>query len=142
MDDETFLKEFEACAIPASGWRHRDHLKVAYLYLRQYGLNGALEKVPAGIKALNAAQQTPETLDRGYHETITLAWLRIVHATLQEYGPAANADAFLEQQSQLLEKNLLRLFYSRERLKSWQAKSEFVEPDLAPLPISQKKTAL
>jgi len=137
MDDETFLREFEACTLPPDQWRHRAHLKVAYLYLRRHGLAGASEKIPPAIKALNAAHQTPEGLDRGYHHTLTLAWLRVIHATLQEYGPAETADAFLDQQPQLLEKKILRLFYSRARLMSWQAKGEFVEPDLAPLPRSQ-----
>ncbi len=140
MDDELFLREFEACAFPATQWRHRDHLKLAYLYLRRHGLDGASEKVPAGIKALNAAHKTPEALDRGYHQTITLAWLHLVHTTLQEYGPAETADAFLDSQPQLLEKKILRLFYSRDLLMSWQAKAQFVEPDLAPLPVSKSES--
>ena len=136
MDDETFLRAFEACTLTPEQWRHRSHLRVAYLYLRRHGLTGASEKIPLAIQALNAAHQTPEGLDCGYHHTITIAWLRILRTALQEYGPAETADAFLDGQPQLLEKKILRLFYSRDRIMSWQAKAEFVEPDLAPLPAS------
>ncbi len=108
------------------------------MYLSKYGHSAAAEKIPTAIKALNAAHKTPEALDRGYHHTVTLAWLHVIHTTLQEYGPAETADAFLDQQPQLLEKKMLRLFYSRDRIMSWQAKAEFVEPDLAPLPVSVK----
>jgi hypothetical protein len=139
MDDEAFLRAFESCTLTPEEWRHRSHLKVAYLYLRRHGLAGATEKIPAAIKALNAAHKNPESLDRGYHHTITIAWLRIMHTALQEYGPAETADAFLDQQPHLLEKKILRLFYSRDRIMSWQAKAEFVEPDLALLPVSKSK---
>ncbi|HEX3799562.1 MAG TPA: hypothetical protein VH413_12755 [Verrucomicrobiae bacterium] len=139
MDDETFLRAFEACALTPEQWRHRSHLKVAYLYLRRHGLVEASEKMPLAIKALNAAHNTPEGLDRGYHHTITIAWLRILHTALQEYGPAETADAFLDGQPQLLEKKILRLFYSRDRIRSWEAKAQFIEPDLAPLPVSKSR---
>jgi hypothetical protein len=46
------------------------------------------------------------------------------------------AEQFLEAQTQLHEKKLLRLFYSRERFCSAEAKYAFVPPDLAPLPRS------
>src|SRR5204863_1612944 len=108
-------------------WNHRAHIKLGYLYLCRHPLEEAIPRVRAGIQALNAVHQAPETLDRGYHETITQAWLRIIHCTLCEYGPAANADAFLEEQAQLSQKHTLRLFYTKERLRSAQAKREFVE---------------
>lgn len=134
MDDETFLKQFEAAAIPRESWRHRDHIRAAYLYLRRHPLEEATNRIRASIQKLNAAHQTPETLERGYHETITQAWMRLVHCALCQFGPRATADAFLDEQSQLLSKRALLLFYSRDRLMSAEAKTRFVEPDLAPLP--------
>lgn len=137
--DETFLRAFEDCTLPFAEWRHRAHIKVAYLYLRQLPFAEALEKIRANIKRYNAATNTPETLERGYHETITVAWMRLVDFTLHEYGPAASADEFLEAQEQLLNKKALRFFYSRDRIISWKAKAEFMEPDLAPFPQSSKQ---
>lgn len=132
--DEAFLKSFEECTLPFEQWKHPTHIKVAYLYLRQLPYEQALDKIRTGIKRYNAATKTPESLDRGYHETMTQAWMRLVHFTLCEYGPAASADEFLEAQEHLLNKKALRFFYSRDRIMSWQAKAEFVEPDLAPFP--------
>jgi hypothetical protein len=133
-DDEHFIMEFEACRWPLDQWHHRDHIKLAYLYLRMHGLEGAAKKLPAAIRAHNAKHQIPESPTSGYHETMTQAWLRLVDAILCEYGPAETASQFVEQHPELLEKKTLRLFYSRERFMSPQAKVEFVEPDLAPLP--------
>ncbi len=138
--DAKFLSAFENCTLPFAEWHHRAHLKVAYLYLRQLPFEEALAKARENIKRYNAATNTPETLERGYHETITVAWMRLVQFTLSEYGPAASAEEFLDAQEQLVNRKALRFFYSRERLVSWKAKSEFVEPDLAPFPLSAKST--
>jgi hypothetical protein len=132
--DTTFLRAFEECTLPFEEWHHRAHLKVAYLYLRMFPFDEALVRARENIKRYNAATNTPETLERGYHETITVAWMRLVQFTLEEYGPAPSADEFLEAQEQLLNRKALRFFYSRDRIISWKAKAEFVEPDLSPLP--------
>jgi hypothetical protein len=63
----------------------------------------------------------------------------LVHCALRESGPSASADEFLEREAQLLNSKALRFFYSRDRIISWQAKAEFVEPDLTPLPRSAKE---
>jgi hypothetical protein len=138
MTDDSFLRAFTACTLTHAEWNHRAHIKLGYLYLCRHPLEEAVTRVRAGIQALNAAHQTTEGPDRGYHETITQAWLRIIHCVLCEYGPAETADLFFEQQPQLSQKQALRLFYSRERLMSALAKREFVEPDLAPLPQSRR----
>ncbi len=137
-DDAAFLAAFENCTLPFEQWKHRAHLKVAYLYLRQFPFDEALKKIRANIKRYNAATNTPETLDRGYHETLTVAWLKLIAFTLAEYGPSASADAFLDAQEHLLNRKALRFFYSRENLMTWRAKGEFVEPDLTFFPKPTK----
>lgn len=138
--DEAFLRAFEDCTLPFAEWRHRAHLKVAYLYLHELPFDDALAKARKNIQRYNAATNTPEALERGYHETITVSWMRLVQFALGERGPAAGADEFVEREAQFLPKDGLLKFYSREHLISWRAKSEFVEPDIAPFPISAKQT--
>ena len=137
MDDGTFLRQFEDCTWPAVEWRHRQHLKVAYLYLRRSPLPEAMERIREGIKRFNAAHQVPETIDRGYHETMTHAWMRLVYFTLQEYGPCETADEFCDQHPELSQMKVLRFFYSRQLLMSARAKAEYVEPDITPLPLER-----
>jgi hypothetical protein len=132
--DAQFLRAFEDCTLPFEQWKHRAHLRVAYLYLRELSFDDALAKVRTNIRRYNDATNTPESIERGYHETMTVAWMRLVEFTLREFGPAAGSDEFLDAQEQLLNRKALRFFYSRERLISWQAKAEFVAPDLAPFP--------
>jgi hypothetical protein len=130
MNDEEFLAAFEGCALEE--FHHRDHVKVAYLYLRRCSLAEAIVKVRAGLQALAAAWGAPaDDLEKGYHETMTQAWVRLVEVKLRDGGGAENADAFCEREAELMQKNCLELFYSRERLFTWTAKREYVEPDLA-----------
>jgi hypothetical protein len=142
MNDEEFLASFEAATIPQSEWHHRQHIKVAYLYLRRYAFETALARMREKIQALNAVHNVPESPTRGYHETMTRAWLHLVHLTLCEYGATESADLFFDQNPQLSQTKTLRLFYSRERFMSPQAKYAFVEPDLTPLPRSSRNGVL
>jgi hypothetical protein len=134
IEDTEFVAEFEALRLPLERWHHREHIKLAYLYLRRYEFDGALERLRSGIRAHNAARGIPDELHSGYPETMTQAWLRLVHAMLLEYGPAPSAGEFYEQHPELSQKKSLRLFYSRDRFMSREAMHEFLEPDLAPLP--------
>jgi len=136
-NDDEFLEAFESHSWPLDQWHHRQHIKVAYLYLRSYPLDAAIAKICSGIKSFNAAHQVPEGLHRGYHETMTQAWMHLVHCTLREFGASENADAFVDKHAQLLSKRALLFFYSRDRIMSAEAKSKFVEPDLTPLPQSK-----
>jgi hypothetical protein len=136
--DETFLGQFEATTWPLEQWHHQQHIKVAYLYLCRYPLETAATRIREKIKAFNAAKQVPDGLSMGYHETMTQAWLRLVYFSLCEYGPAENADAFFESNPQLSQKKTLRFFYTRERFMTLEAKAEFLQPDVTPLPHSKK----
>ena len=137
LNDDEFLRQFEARSLPFSEWTHRAHIKVAYLYLRDHAYGVALEKLRRGIKAYNAANKVVESDTSGYNETTTCAMAQIIAATMAAYCPimpTANADAFCDTHPQLLTKHILRLFYSPERRMQLNAKAEFVPPDLAPLP--------
>jgi hypothetical protein len=136
-DDAEFLRAFEARSIPLDAWMHRSHVRMAYLYLRDHGLDEGLRRIRSGIQALNASHgdKVPEgRLDRGYHETLTVAWARIIHGTIRAWGGEADFAAFAAAHPHLLQRTLTRLFYSRARMMTWEAKRGFVEPDLTPLP--------
>lgn len=132
--DDAFVARFEACSIPLEEWTHRAHLRVAWTYLSRLGLLGATERMRAGILRFNAAKRLEDRLDSGYHETLTVAWLRILDAMMRAHGAESDATAFLDRHTELHSKVLLRLYYSRDRILSWEAKHALVEPDLAPLP--------
>ncbi|MCZ6690137.1 MAG: hypothetical protein O7H41_11075 [Planctomycetota bacterium] len=135
MDDETFLRQFEDLSLPFDQWVHRSHVRVAYLYLRRFSLEEAIGRMRAGIQAYNAKNDVPEGVTQGYHETATQAWMRLIHGAMAAHGPEKDSDAFCDTHPHLTKKTLLRLFYSRERISTREAKEGFVEPDLAPIDV-------
>jgi hypothetical protein len=139
MNDETLRRRFEAADLSPEEWHHREHVRLAYLYLLAFPYRDALERMRTGLKALNAAQKVPETPERGYHETLTQGWMHLVYGALSEYGPAADSEAFFEEQSHLLARRAMYFFYTRGRLRSAEAKAKFIEPDLTPLPKIRKR---
>jgi transketolase len=138
ISDEDFLAQFESTAWPYLEWYHRQHIKVAYLYLRKYPFAQAQARVRERIKAFNAAKKVPESLTGGYHDTMTQAWMHLVHFTLCEYGAAADADTFYEQHPQLWNQKALRFYYTKERFLTPEAKEKFVVPDITPFPQSKR----
>ena len=138
IDAEELLAGFEDTSWPLERWTHRAHLTVAWTYLVAHGLEGATEKMRAGIQRYNAAHDLPEARDRGYHETLTLAWLHVLDGVMQAHGQGDSSEAFLEAQPYLLQRFLLRLYYSRPRIMSWEAKRAFVTPDLASFPAPRQ----
>ncbi len=134
MDDE-FLAAFENCTLPFTDWTHRSHVRVAYLYASRNNLRSAIDRMRSRIKVYNQATNTPEPNDRGYHETITQAFMRLVFTANIQTGPHESSDAFCDAHPELLTKHALRSFYSAERLMTKKARAEFVEPDLCSLPV-------
>lgn len=129
MTDDEFLAAFEAGALPRSAWTHQAHIRMAWLYLTRLPAEQATQKARAGIRAYNSAQGN----HTGYHDTVTVAFVRLIASRL---AAGEGFAAFLDRNSDLIDRGrppLLR-HYSRGRLESDEARTKFVEPDLLPLP--------
>jgi hypothetical protein len=128
VTDDQFASAFERCEISNAGFHHRDHIRLAWIYVQRYGAQEAGDRIVVAIRKFAAHHGKPEK----YHETMTLAWMRLVaHA-----APSAGAafDEFAQRCPGLLEKSALAEFYSDGLLNSAIARATFVEPDLKPLP--------
>jgi len=133
--DETELGElvraFETCEIHPAEFKHYQHLAVALWYLKHHPYEAASEKMRSGIQRLAAAYGKS-----GYHETITVFWLKVVHGFLLEADSRATIfELASEVASEYGHKNLIAEYYSEELLASVKAKNEWVEPDLKALEI-------
>ncbi|HMF43342.1 MAG TPA: hypothetical protein VKQ32_21870 [Polyangia bacterium] len=127
---------FQAAAIPATEWTHETHLIVGLWHVARFGAAAALERLRAGIRALNAAHGTVNSDTRGYHETITGAYVRLLGGFLRGRSadePLDDAVAALLA-GPLAARDVLTRHYSRPLLFSTAARRGWVEPDLSPLP--------
>jgi hypothetical protein len=125
------MREFEACSLPRGRWTHHAHLVVALCYLVRHGEAKATALIRDGIRRYNEACGIKTTRSSGYHETITLFYIRVIRKFLSD----ANRDCTLAALANALisacgDKNLPLEYYSRERLLSWEARTTWLEPDL------------
>ena len=102
INDEEFLEQFESGAWPLEQWHHRQHIKTAYLYLRKYPFETAMQQIRERIKSYNAVHKIPDLPTRGYHETMTQAWMRLVHLTLWRIWPGGYVRQFLRTESPVI----------------------------------------
>ena len=130
--DDRFLAAFEAAELTPDGFRHREHLRVAYIYLTLHRFDVAREKMESGLRNLLAKFGAPPS---AYHETMTSAWLLAVAHFMHTGGPTASFADFLEAGgARLLEKEIMATHYSATLLASDAARERFVEPDLQRIP--------
>jgi hypothetical protein len=128
-DDREFVRGVEDCSLPREEFRHRDHLRLAWLYLQEAPYEDALRRMAQSIRRYAASHGASQK----YHHTVTLAWMRLV-AAARAARSEPSFDAFLEHHPALLDKTTLRRFYSDARIGSEPARERWVEPDLEPLP--------
>jgi hypothetical protein len=122
VDDRDFVTAFESCTLPPHEFPHRAHVRLAWLYLREQPLLDALNRFVANLKryatSLGAATK--------YHETITWAYMFLIHERMQQTSAstfedfaAANEDLF---------NGILNRYYRKETLASDLARRSFVLP--------------
>lgn len=122
---------FTAQQIPAAEWTHATHLRVGAIHVFALGPDEALTRLRAGILRLNRSHGTPETPTRGYHETITRAYVELLALFLDRFPPATplapRIDALMK--SPLAHRDALFTFYDRARLLSPEARAAWTAPD-------------
>lgn len=131
FENQTLLGEHD--------WTHRDHLSTAAYYVLTDS-ECAVEHMRAGIKALNKARGVETTPTGGYHETLTIAWTRIIAGHMQSLGasePVAKVNSVIATFED--RKTTLR-YYTRDLIMSPEARFGWVEPDLEPLPTIEPKS--
>jgi len=126
----TVVKTFEDGTISRDDWKHAEHLTVALYYLSHHDHETAYGKMRSGIFNLLKAFEVDLTKEmEGYHETMTVFWMRAV----ADFANSKNGASMLEKTNELVEKfdkDYPLKFYSRELLFSDEARARFVEADL------------
>ena len=136
---EALAADFTAGVIPATSWTHAAHICVGTWHVARFGPDEALRRLRAGIRRLNESHGTGNSPTRGYHETITAAYVRLIGA----YLDGCPDDLTLADRARRLlagplgAREVLLRFYSRELLFSPRARADWVEPDLATLVLPE-----
>jgi len=127
MGDTEFLAAFEAGTLPEELFRHRDHVRAAWLLLRQDPPAAALARFSAALKRFAAAHGK----SRLYHETITWAYLLLIRERMGRMAVGDDWGAFARRNPDLLtwRPSILDTYYQPETLRSDLARRVFLFPD-------------
>jgi len=134
MTDAQYLQEFEAGRISPGDFSHRMHIRVARELLIEAGPDDALPRLRAGLRTILAKIENPE--GPGYHETLTVAWLRVVQSALLR-NSGEDFEAFAGTHPELMNSGLIFDFYDRSILDDSEAREIFVPPACLPLPADR-----
>ena len=131
---ELLVSRFEACTLPPNEWNHYAHLTVGLWYLSRYDEAEATKLIRRGIQKYNQSRGVLQTVDGGYHETITLFYVWLILKYLRNAGSNGSiVDLTNELLRKCGDKRLPLDYYSKERLMCWEARTGWVEPDLKEL---------
>ena len=130
MDDGEFLRLFHEGTIPGDEFRHRGHLRLAWLVLSRHQRDEAENIVAREIRRFAVANGSPNR----YHDTLTRFWVRLVRHAMENATEAGSIDDLLARFPFLLEKSLPFRHWRGETFNSDRARARWIEPDLAPLP--------
>ena len=120
------VSEFEQGRAPGD-FHHADHVRVAFAYVAEFPLLEAIAKFSAALARFAFSKGKP-TL---YHQTITWAYLLLIHDRVVRCGRALTWEEFAHRNPDLLiwRGGILERFYSRAALDSDLARSTFIFPD-------------
>jgi len=131
MEDEDFITRFEACTLSAESFHHEQHVRVVWLYLRRYTVLETLMRFSEILKRFAAANGKPNL----YHETITWAYVFLIHERIRRNGQEQSWPDFVERNADLFDwkNSILKSYYNDETIRSELARRTFVFPDRFPL---------
>jgi hypothetical protein len=130
MSDADLVARFLAGSLAEPELRHRDHVRVGWLLLARHPLLEALALFRDGLRRL------AESFGKAglYHETITLAYLLLIHERRAAAPPGRDEswERFAARCPELFAwpESILDQFYRPETLRSESARHGFVLPDL------------
>jgi hypothetical protein len=128
VTDDELLDAFASNTLPA--FPHEEHLHVVFVKSGRAGETETLTFMRDGIIAMATAKGAPQN----YHETRTVAWMKLVIAAREGFGDTF--DGFLAANPRLLRRDLLSDYYSDAVLNSDEARAGWVKPDLRELPAA------
>jgi hypothetical protein len=130
-DIYSIVKSFEDRTIAKSEWNHTAHLAVGLYYCWTLPFAVAKNVMRDGIHWVNDKHGTPNTDTTGYHETLTVFWLKRIWNFLDERQDVRSLPRlFAELVERFQDADLPLKYYSRELLFSAAARRDYLPPDL------------
>lgn len=124
LEPDLIIEKFEAADIDPKQFNHEAHVYMGWLYVREFGLAGALTRFDEAIHNLVKKFGAEEK----YHATITWLFLLLIAERIEADEPW---QLFKTRNADLLKngRELLLRYYDDETLCSARARARFVLPN-------------
>lgn len=127
---------FEEGTLPREEWTHEAHLIMALWNIYHHPKDDAIRRIREGIWHYNEAVGIVSTPTSGYHETLTLFYIRTCSRFLSETGTTEIGTTLpiitlvnIMLASEIADRAYPLRFYSKERLFSPEARATWIEPE-------------
>lgn len=132
MTCDELIAALEECRLAPADFDHRAHVQVGFTYLQRHGYAGALSAMSRSLRSFAASIGK----DGLYHETVTVAFLALIHERMAEDLIAQGGndprtldwEAFAGNHPDLFARDLLTRYYDQATLATPLAKRCFVLP--------------
>ncbi len=123
--NDPLVLAFESASVDPHHFHHRDHLYVAWCYLRALPLEHALARYVDHLRQLATALGAPNK----FHATMTWAYVVLLHDAM-ERSPGASFDDLMAKHPDLLDHKAGAIYehYDRAELGAEDARRRFVLP--------------
>jgi len=125
--NDPLVRAFEAGAVDGTNFHHRDHLYVAWCYLKDLPLEEVVPRYTKHLRNLACKLGVPQK----YHATISWAYLILLDRAMHDPDLSnKDLDAVLKKYPSLLDRDrgMLAEYYDKAELNSPEARERFVLP--------------
>ena len=135
---DAFIAAFEGCTLPKAEWTHGAHLLTGACYVHALGEAEGHRAMRLCVSRYNESVGGKNTETSGYHETITVAWIKLLNKLLDRSKPIGRAEfAALAVKHFREQKNIFSRYYDFDLIASKEARRSWVAPTLQPLELSE-----
>jgi len=129
LNDTDFVEQFANITLPPDLFNHEAHLRLAYLYITNYGIEEAIDKICIQIPQFAAKHGANDK----FNKTVTVAAIKAVKHFMEKSN-TKDFQSFITENPRLINnfKDLLGCHYQTDIFTSEKARKEYLEPELLP----------
>ncbi len=127
LSDLEFEQQFQRGQLKEELFTHEAHLRLAWIHIRKYGIDQAIENITHQLRAYTAHLGAADK----YNQTVTMAAIRAVYHFMLKSSTRHFGD-FIKENPRLKThfKELIGFHYSTDIFNSDLAKKQYLEPEL------------
>jgi hypothetical protein len=135
---DAFIAAFESGTLPKARWTHAAHILTGACYVHSLGEAAAIARMRDRVSAYNIAVGGQNTPTSGYHETVTVFWIKLLAIGVSNFkilNPMLSRAELVTLVTREFAGygNIYREFYDFDILTSEEARSIWIQPNIRPL---------